>query len=101
MLTWRGSAPPLLEQPSLDVEPTLVQLLGAAEALDLHNRVRVIDHQLVSATVVNGPHFAPDDAVCAAEETHHVPSIGTANPGNRGQNRGLRAQGSRLRVPEV
>jgi hypothetical protein len=78
----------LLEQPPLDIYPAPVQGLGSVEPLDLHDRVWMIDHQLVAAAVVRRPHLAPDDAVGPAEETHHAFSIGTAKPGNRGQNRG-------------
>ena len=93
MLTWRGSAPPLPEQPPLDIHPAPVQRLSAIEPFNLHDGVWMIDHQLVAAAVISGPHLAPDHAVCPAEETHHAPSIGTAKPGNRGQNRGDGAPG--------
>ena len=76
------------EQPSLDVHPAPVEGLRAAEPLDLHDGVWVINHQLVAVAVVSGSHLAPNYAVCPAEETNHVHSIGTAKPGNRGQNRG-------------
>ena len=88
MLTGRGSAPPLPEQPPLDIHPAPVQRLCPAEPLDLHDGVRMIDHQLVAAAVVCRPDLAPDDAVCPTEETHHDLTIGTVKPGNRGQNRG-------------
>jgi len=88
MLTWRGSAPPLPEQPPLDIHPASVQGLCPSKPLDLHDRVRMIDHQLIAATVVGRPDLAPDDAVRPTEETHHVLTIGTVKPGNRGQNRG-------------
>jgi len=88
MLTWRGSAPPLPEQPPLDIHPAPIQRLGAAESLDLHDGVGMIDHQFIAAAVVSSPHLTADDAVCPAEKTNHALSIGTAKPGNRGQNRG-------------
>ena len=88
MLTWRGSAPPLPEQPTLDIHPAPVQRLGPAEPLDLHDGVRMIDHQLVAAAVVGLPDLAPDDTVCPTEKAHHALCIGAAKPGNRGQNRG-------------
>jgi hypothetical protein len=78
----------LPEQPSLDIHPAAIQRLGAVEPLDLHDGVGMIDHQLVAAAVVSGPYLAPDHAICSAEETNHTLSIGTAKPGNRGQNRG-------------
>jgi hypothetical protein len=55
----------------------------------------MVDYELVAAAIVDGPDLAPDDTFRAAEETDHVPCIGTANPSNRGQNR---AQGSGLRA---
>ena len=88
MLTWRGSAPPLPEQPPLDIHPAPVQRLCPAEPLDLYDGVRMIDHQLVAAAIVGRPDLAPDYAVRPTEETHHVPTIGTVKPGNRGQIRG-------------
>ena len=88
MLTWRGSAPPLPEQPPLDIRPAPVQRLCAAKPLDLYDGVRMIDDELVTAAVVGRPDLAPDDAVRPTEETHHVLTIGTVKPGNRGQNRG-------------
>lgn len=75
------------EQPPLDIHPAPVERLRTGEPLDLHDGIRVIDHQLVAAAVVGGPHLAPNHAVCPAEETHHALNIGTAKPGNRGQNR--------------
>jgi hypothetical protein len=78
----------LLEQPSLDIHPPTIQRIGAVEPLHLHDGVWMIDHQLVAAAVVRRPDLTSDYAVCPAEETHHVLSIGTAKPGNRGQNRG-------------
>jgi hypothetical protein len=81
----------LPEQPSLDIHPAPVQRLSAFEPFDLHDGVWMIDHQLVAAAVIGGPHLASDHAVSPAEETHHAFSIGTAKPSNRGQNRGNRA----------
>ena len=91
MLKWRGSAPPLPEQPPLDIRPAPVERLCPAEPLDLHDGVRMIDHQLVAAAVVGGPDLAPDYAVRPTEETHHAFCIGGAKPRNRGQNRGVDA----------
>jgi len=88
MLTWRGSAPPLPEQPPLDIRPAPVQRLCAAKPLDLYDGVRMIDDELVTAAVVGRPDLAPDHAVRPTEETHHAFTIGTVKPGNRGQNCG-------------
>ena len=88
MLTWRRSAPPLPEQPPLDIQPAPVECLGSAEPLDLHHGVRMIDYQLVAGAVVGRPDLAADHAVCQTEKTHHALCIGGAKPGNRGQNRG-------------
>lgn len=82
------------EQPPLDIHPAPVERLRAAEPLDLHDGVGMINHQLVAVAVVRGPHLTPNYAVCPAEETNHALSIGTAKTGNRGQNRGDGAPGA-------
>ena len=94
MLTWRGSAPPLSEQSTLDIHPAPVERLGAAESLDLHDGVGMIDHQFVAASVIGGSDFTTDHAVCPAEKTHHALNIGRAKSGNRGQNRAGGAPGA-------
>jgi len=78
----------LPEQPPLDIRPPPIQRLCAVEPLHLHDGVWVIDHQLVAAAVVRRPYLTSDYAVCPAEKTNHALSIGTAKPGNTGQNRG-------------
>ena len=75
LLARRGAAPPLLEKAVLHIEPPAVQRLGAAEALDLHDRVGPIDEQLIA--VAGRPYFAANDAAPAAEKADHVCTIGT------------------------
>jgi len=82
LLARRGSAPPLLEEPALDVHPPAIQCFGTAEALDLHDRVGPIDHQLVA--VAARSNFAPNDAAAAAEKADHACTIGILDRPDRG-----------------
>ena len=81
LLARRGAAPPLLEKAVLHIEPPAVQRFGAAEALDLHDRVGPIDEQLIA--VAGRPYFATNDAAPAAEKADHVCTIGTPCRPNR------------------
>lgn len=82
LLARRGSAPPLVEEPALDVRPAAIQFVRATETLHLHDRVRAIDEQLVA--VVGRPYFAANDAAPAAEKADHVRTIGTLDRPDRG-----------------
>lgn len=75
LLARRGSAPPLLEEVVLDVEPPAVQCLGAVEALDGHDRIGPIDVQLIP--IAGRPNFTTNDAAPAAEKADHVGTIGS------------------------
>jgi len=92
VLTWRRSAPPLPEEPPLNIHPSPVEGIGTAEPFDLDDRVRMVDHQLIPVPAVHRTYFAPDHTVCSTEKTNHVPTIGTEIPGNRGQNWALNVE---------